>query len=147
MNANAKANSSRAKRPCNRCGEDSTYKHRHNCPAKADTCTNCKKKGNCQIICHNGQRLIPTGQVASATAPDCAAWTSAAFEEEFQEFKRAKEQQQQRNQQQQQQQAEECAQIASEFDRWDISNTCNAITEVIECNNLNECNPTQGQLE
>jgi hypothetical protein len=70
------------------------------------------------------------GQVASATAPDRAAWTSAAFEE-FQEFKRAKEQQQQRHQQQQQQQGEECAQIAAEFDRWKISNTCNAITEVV----------------
>jgi hypothetical protein len=60
--------------------------------------------------------LNATGQVASATAPDRAEWTSAAFEE-FQEFKRAKEQQQQRHQQQQQQQGEECAQIAAEFDR------------------------------
>jgi hypothetical protein len=145
-NANAKANSTRAKRPCNRCGEESTYEHKQNCPAKADTYTNCKKKGHRAIICHNGKRLNATGQVASATDTGHAAWSSADFQE-FQAFKRAKEQQQQRHQQQQQQQAEECAQIASEFDRWDISNTCNAITEVIECNNLNECNPTQGQLE
>jgi hypothetical protein len=88
-NANAKANSSGAKRPCNRCSEDSTYEHRQNCPAKADTCTNCKKKGHRAIICHNGKRLNARGQVASATAPDHAAWTSAAFEE-FQEFKRVK---------------------------------------------------------
>jgi hypothetical protein len=96
-NANAKANLSGAKRPCNCCNEDSTYEHRQNCPAKADTCTNCKKKGHCAIICHNGKRLNATRQVASATAPYRAAWTSAAFEE-FQEFKRAKEQQQQRHQ-------------------------------------------------
>jgi hypothetical protein len=30
-----------AKRPCNRCGEESTYEHRQNCPAKADTCIKC----------------------------------------------------------------------------------------------------------
>jgi hypothetical protein len=69
-NVNAKANSSGAKRPCNRCVEDSTYEQRQNCPAKADTCTNCKKKGHRAIICHNGKRLNATGQVASATAPD-----------------------------------------------------------------------------
>jgi hypothetical protein len=84
--------------------------------------------------------LNATGQVTSATDTGHAAWSSAEFQE-FQAFKRAKEQQQQRHQQLQQQQAEECAQIASEFDRWDISNTCNAITEVIECNNVNACNP------
>jgi hypothetical protein len=56
-------------------------KHRQNCPAKADTCTNCKKRGHHTIICHNGNWLNATGQVASATAPDQAAWTSAAFEE------------------------------------------------------------------
>jgi hypothetical protein len=49
---------------------------------------------------------------------------------------------QQRHQQQQQQQGEECDQIAAEFDRWNISNTYNAITEVIECNKVNACNPT-----
>jgi hypothetical protein len=140
-NGNAKANSNGAKRPCNRCGKESTYEHRQNCPAKADTRTNCKKKGHRAIIWQNGKRLNATGQAASATAPDRAAWTSAAFEQ-FQEFKRAKELQQQRHQQQQQQQAEECAQIALEFDRRDISNTCNAITEVIACNNVNACNPT-----
>jgi hypothetical protein len=36
-NANAKANQTGAKRPCSRCGEESTYEHRQNCPAKADT--------------------------------------------------------------------------------------------------------------
>jgi hypothetical protein len=36
-NANAKGSQTGAKRPCNRCGEESTYKHRQNCPAKADT--------------------------------------------------------------------------------------------------------------
>jgi hypothetical protein len=56
-NANAKANQTGAKRPCKRCGEESTYEHRQNCPAKADTCTNCKKKGHRAVICHNGKRL------------------------------------------------------------------------------------------
>jgi hypothetical protein len=37
---NAKGNQTGAKRPCNRCGEESTYEHRQNYPAKADTCTN-----------------------------------------------------------------------------------------------------------
>jgi hypothetical protein len=36
-NANAKGNQTGTKRPCNRCGEESTYEHRQNCPAKADT--------------------------------------------------------------------------------------------------------------
>jgi hypothetical protein len=67
-NANAKANQTGAKRPCNRCGEKSTYEHMQNCPAKADTCTNCKKKGNRAVICHNGKRLNANGQVASASA-------------------------------------------------------------------------------
>jgi hypothetical protein len=49
--ANAKGNQTGAKRPCNRCGEESTYEHRQNCPAKADTCTNCKKKGHRAVIC------------------------------------------------------------------------------------------------
>jgi ATPase subunit of ABC transporter with duplicated ATPase domains len=98
--------------------------------------------GHSAIICHNGKRLNAKGQVASATAPNRAAWTSAAFEE-FQEFKRAQEQQQQRHQQQQQEQGDKCAQIAAEFDRWNISNSSvHAITEVVECNNVNACNPT-----
>jgi hypothetical protein len=45
-NANAKGNQTGAKRTCNRCGEESTYEHRQNCPAKADACTNCHKKGH-----------------------------------------------------------------------------------------------------
>jgi hypothetical protein len=65
-----------AERPCNRCGEESTYEHRQNCPAKApaqpapaqNTCTNCKKKGHRAVICHNGKRLNANGQVASASA-------------------------------------------------------------------------------
>jgi hypothetical protein len=86
--------------------------------------------------------LNATGQVASATAPDLAAWTSKAFKQ-FQEFKRAREQQQQRHQQQQQEQGDECAQITDEFDKWNRSNGgVNAITEVVECNNVNACNPT-----
>jgi hypothetical protein len=60
-NANAKGNQTGAKRPCNRCGEESTYDHRQNCPAKADTCTNCKKKVHRAVICHNGKRLNANG--------------------------------------------------------------------------------------
>jgi hypothetical protein len=134
-----KANASRAKRPCNRCGKDSTYEQRQNCPAKADTCTKCKKKGHRAIICHNGKRLNATGQVASAIAPE---GDRTAFME-FQEFERARQQQQQRHQQQQQEQGDKCVQIAAEFDRWNISNpSVNAITEVVECNKVNACNPT-----
>jgi hypothetical protein len=128
-----------AKKPCNRCSKDSTYEHRQNCPAKADTCTKSKKKGHRSIICHNGKRLNATGQVASAIALE---GDRAAFKE-FQEFQRARQQQQKRHQQQQQEQGDKCAQIAAEFYRWNISNPfVNAITEVVECNNVNACNPT-----
>jgi hypothetical protein len=51
-NANAKANQTGAKRPCNCCGEESTYEHRQNCPAKADTCTKYNKKSHHAVICH-----------------------------------------------------------------------------------------------
>jgi hypothetical protein len=68
MNAKAKWNQTGAKRPCNRCGEESTYEHRQNCPAKADTCTNCNKKGHHAVICHNGKRFNANSQVASASA-------------------------------------------------------------------------------
>jgi hypothetical protein len=51
-NANAKANQTGAKRPCNYCGEESTYEHRQNCPAKADTCTKYNKKSHHAVICH-----------------------------------------------------------------------------------------------
>jgi hypothetical protein len=68
MNANAKGNQTGAKRPCNRCGEESTYEHRQNCPAKADTCAKCNKKGHRAVICHNGKRFNANGQVASASA-------------------------------------------------------------------------------
>jgi hypothetical protein len=78
-NANGKRNKTGAKRPCNRCGEDSTYEHRQNCPAKADTCTNCKKKGHRAVICHNGKRFNANGQVASASAtPESGATTDFA---------------------------------------------------------------------
>jgi hypothetical protein len=73
------ANAGRAKKPCNRCGnKNTTNEHRQNCPAKADTCTKCKKKGHRAIICHNGKSLNATRQVASATAPE---EDRAAFEE------------------------------------------------------------------
>jgi hypothetical protein len=117
---------------------ESTYKLRQNCPAKADTCTNCKKKGHRAVICHNGKRLNAKRQVASASATGQSD-PSADFQE-FQAFKQhQRQQQQQRHQQQQQRQNEECAQIASDFDGWNI-NTCNAITEVIS--NVNTCNLT-----
>jgi hypothetical protein len=102
-NANAKANQTGAKRPCNGCGEESTYKHRQNCPAKAGTCTNCKKKGHRAVICHNGKRLNANGQVASATDTGQSAYPSADFQE-FQAFKQHQRQQQQQKHQQQQQQ-------------------------------------------
>jgi hypothetical protein len=49
-NANAKPNQTGAKGPCNRCREESNYEHRQNCPAKADTCTKCNKKGHHTVI-------------------------------------------------------------------------------------------------
>jgi hypothetical protein len=114
---------------------ESTYKLRQNCPAKADTCTNCKKKGHRAVICHNGKRLNAKRQVASASATGQSD-PSADFQE-FQAFKQhQRQQQQQRHQQQQQQQNEECEQIALDFDGWNI----NTITEVIS--NVNACNPT-----
>jgi hypothetical protein len=139
-NANAKANQTGAKRPCNRCGEESTYEHRQNCPAKADTCTNCKKKGHRAVICHNGKRLTANGQVASASATAESGSTSDC--QEFQAFKQHQRQQlQQRHHQQQQQQAEECAQINAEFGTWGPYDSCNVITQgVSNVNNL--CRPT-----
>jgi hypothetical protein len=138
MQSSVNTNTSSAKKLCNCCGKDSTYSHRQNCPAKADTCTKCKKKCHRAIICHNGKRLNATGQVASATAPE---GDRAAFEE-FEEFKSARQQQQQRHQQQQQQQVDQYAQIAAEFDRWNISNpSIKGITKIVECNNVNACNP------
>jgi hypothetical protein len=129
-NANAKANLTGAKRPCNRCGEKSTYKHRQNCPAKAITCTNCKKKGHCAVICHNRKRLNANGQVASASVKAESGATTDF--QEFQAFKQHQRQQlQQRHQQQQQQQNEECAQIASDFGTWTPFDTCNTITEIV----------------
>jgi hypothetical protein len=140
-NANAKGNQTSAKRPCNRCREESTYEHRQNCPAKADTCTNCKKKGNRAVICHNGKRLNAKGQVASASAtPESGATL------DFQAFKQHQRQQekqhlQQRHQQQQLQQAEECAQINAAFGKWQPFETCKVITQGLS--NFNDfCRPT-----
>jgi hypothetical protein len=132
--ANAKANQTGAKRPCNRYGEESTYEHRQNCPAKADTCTNCKKKGHHTVICHNGNRLNANGQVAAASAT--AQSDPTADFQQLQAFKQhQRQQQQQRHQQQQQRQNEECGQIASDSVMWTPFDTCNAITEIVS--NLN----------
>jgi hypothetical protein len=129
-NANAKANHKGAKRPCNRCGEESTYEHRQNCPAKADTCTKCNKKGHRAVICHNGKRLNANEQVASASATAESGATTDF--QEFQTFKQHQRQQlKQRHQQQQQQQNEDCAQIASDFGSWTPFDTCNKITEIV----------------
>jgi hypothetical protein len=73
-NANAQGNQTGAKRPCNRCGEESTYKHRQNCPANVDTCKKCGKKG------HNGKRLNANGQVASASATQESGADFAKFQ-------------------------------------------------------------------
>jgi hypothetical protein len=137
-NANAKPNQTGAKRPFNRCGEESTYEHRQNCPAKADTCTKCNKKGHRAVICHNGKRLNANGQVASASATAESGATTDI--QEFQAFKQHQRQQlQQRHQHQQQ--TEECAQIASDFGTRRPFDTCNAITEVVS--NVNDlCKPT-----
>jgi hypothetical protein len=72
-NANG-GNQRGAKRPCNRCGEESTYEHRQNC-------TKCNKKGHLAVICHNGKRLNANGQVASASAS-----ATPAPETDFAEF-------------------------------------------------------------
>jgi hypothetical protein len=132
------------KRPCNRCGKESTYEHTSNCPAKADTCTNCKKKGHCAVICHNGKRLNANGQVASASAtPESGAISDLAEFQAFKQHQRQQERQhlQQRHQQQQQQQAEECAQINSDFGTWQPFKSCNAIT--LALSNVNDfCRPT-----
>jgi hypothetical protein len=137
-NANAKANQTGAKRPCNCCGEESTYEHRQNCPAKADTCTNCKKKGHHAVICHNGKRLNANGQVASASATAESGPTT-----DFKEFQAFKQHQRQQLQQrhQQQQQAEECAQINSDFVTWGPFDSCNVITKGVS-NVNNFCRPT-----
>jgi hypothetical protein len=140
-NVNAKANQTGAKRPCNRCGEESTYEHRQNCLAKADTCTNCKKKGHRAVICHNGIHLNANGQVASTSAsPESGATSDFA---EFQVFKQHQRQQlQQRHRQQQQQQEEECAQINADFGTWRPFKTCNVITQGVS--NVNDfCRPTR----
>jgi hypothetical protein len=139
--ANASGGSG-AKRPCNRCWEESTYEHRQNCPAKADTCTKCNKKGHRAVICHNGKRLNANGQVASASASTAPA-PNIDFAE-FQAFKQHQRQQcdqQQRHQQQQQQQSEECAQIQQDFQKWQLFGSCNAVTQTV--NNVNGfCRPT-----
>jgi hypothetical protein len=92
MNMNAKANQTGAKRPCNRCGEESTYEHRQNCPSKADTGRKCNKKGHPAVICHNGKRLNANEQVASASAT--AQSDPTADFQEFQAFKQHQRQQQ-----------------------------------------------------
>jgi hypothetical protein len=143
-NANAKGNQTSAKRPCNCCGEESTYEHRQNCPAKADTCTNCKKKGHRAVICHNGKHLNANGQVISASAtPKSGATSDFAEFQAFKQHQRQQERQhlQQRHQQQQQQQAEECAKINSDFGKWQPFESCNAITQAVS--NINDfCRPT-----
>jgi hypothetical protein len=129
-NANAKGNQSGAKRPCNRCGEESTYEHRQNCPAKADTCTNCNKKGHRAVICHNGKCLNANGQVASASASATQGpGTDFAAFQAFKQHQRQQIDQQQRHQQQQQQQSEDCAQIQQDFGKWQLFESCNAITQ------------------
>jgi hypothetical protein len=82
-----------AKRPCNRCGEESTYEHRQNCPTKADTCTKCNKKGHHAVICHNGKRLNANCQVASASASTAPAPNPNAEFAEFQAFRQHQRQQ------------------------------------------------------
>jgi hypothetical protein len=139
-NANAKANQTGAKRPCNRCREESNYEHKQNCPAKVDNFTNCKKKGHRAVICHNGKHLKANGQAASASATAESGPTTDS--QEFQAFKQHQRQQlQQRHQQQQQQQAEKCAQINSDFGTWRPFDTCNVITESVS-NVNNFCRPT-----
>jgi hypothetical protein len=129
-----KANQTGAKRSCYCCGEESTYEHRQNCPAKVDTCRNCKKKGHCAVICYNGKRLNANGQVASASAtPESGAASDFA---EFQAFKQHQRQQLQQRHQQQQQQAEECAQINADFGTWQPFKTCNVITQGVS--NVND---------
>jgi hypothetical protein len=77
-NVNATGNQTGAKRPCNRCGEESTYKHRQNCPAKADTCTNCKKKGHRAVICDNGKR-IKRKRASCFRISNTGIWSSIIF--------------------------------------------------------------------
>jgi hypothetical protein len=141
-NANAKGNQTGAKRPYNRCGEESTYQHRQNCPAKADTCTNCKKKGHRAVICHNEKRFNANGQVASASAtPESGATSDFADFQAFRQHQRQQQNIQQKHQQQQQQQAEECAQIQGDFGKWQPFESCNAITQAVSSVN-DFCRPT-----
>jgi hypothetical protein len=141
-NANTKGNQTGAKRPCNRCGEESTYEHRQNCPAKADTCIKCNKKGHRAVICHNGKCLNANGQVTSASAtPESGATADFAEFQAFRQHQRQQQNQQQRHQQQQQQQREECAQIQEDFGKWQLFESCNAITQGVS--NVNDfCRPT-----
>jgi hypothetical protein len=127
---------------------ESTYEHRQNCPVKADTCTNCKKKGHHAVICHNRKRLNANRQVASLSAtPGSGATSDFAKFQAFKQHQRQQERQhlQQRHQQQQQQQAEECAQINSDFGKWQPFESCNAITKAVS--NVNDfCRPTTPPL-
>jgi hypothetical protein len=141
-NATAKGNQTGAKRPCNRCGEEFTYEHRQNCPAKADTCTNCKKKGHRAVIGHNGKHLNANGQVASASAtPESGATSDFAKFQAFKQDQRQQQNLQHRHQLQQQQQAKECAQIQGNFGKWQPFESCNAITQAISSVN-DFCRPT-----
>jgi hypothetical protein len=139
-NTNTQGNQTGAKRPCNRCGEESTYEHRQNCPAKADTCTKCNKKGHRADICHNGKRLNANGQVNSASATQEPRADFAEFQA-FRQHQKQQQNQHKRHQQQQQQQSEECSQIREDFGKWQLFESCNAIMQAVS--NVNEsCRPT-----
>jgi hypothetical protein len=100
-----KGKSNRQKKALQPLQGGSTFEHRQNCPAKADTCTNCNKKGHRAVICHNGKRVNANGQVASSSATQ-ELGAKADFAK-FQAFRQQQRQQQNQQQRQQHQQSEE----------------------------------------
>jgi hypothetical protein len=53
---NAKANTSGAKKQCNRCGDKhTTYEHRQSCPAKDNTCSSVRRRATAQSSATTGR--------------------------------------------------------------------------------------------
>jgi hypothetical protein len=83
--------------------------------------------------------LNANGQVASASATQESGADFAEFQA-FRQHQKQQQNQQQRHQQQQQQQSEECSQIREDFGKWQLFESCNAITQAVS--NVNDfCRP------
>jgi hypothetical protein len=79
-------------------------------------------------------------QASCFRSSNTGIWSIIRFQA-FRQHQRQQQNQQQRHQQQQQQQAEECAQIQDDFGKWQLFESCNAITQAVS--NVNDfCRPT-----